>query len=218
MSQMLLESVNIGQPVALDPGRPSKRTGICKQAVEGAVWVHRLGAEGDAVMDARHHGGPGQALYLYSREDYAYWSARGVETGSGMFGENLTVSGIESADLCIGDRLAVGEAVLEVTSSRIPCATFAQRMGDPGFVKKFRDAGRPGAYLRVIVEGHVEAGQGIELTPFSGDRISLGEHFALTFSAKKTPPSREMISRLLALPLAERDRDDNLERLAALQA
>lgn len=217
MSQMLLESVNIGQPVAFDPGRPNKRTGICKQAVEGAVWVHRLGADGDAVMDTRHHGGPGQALYLYSLEDYAYWSARGVETGSGMFGENLTVSGIESADLCIGDRLAVGEAVLEVTSSRIPCATFAKRMGDPGFVKKFRDAGRPGAYLRVITEGHIEAGQRIELAPFAGDRISLGEHFALTFSAMKTPLSREMITRLLALPLAERDRADNLERLEALQ-
>ncbi|MEQ8166387.1 MAG: MOSC domain-containing protein [Alphaproteobacteria bacterium] len=125
MSQIRLESVNVGQPVALDAGRPDKRTGICKRAVEGAVRVDRLGAEGDVVVDARHHGGPGQALYLYSLEDYAFWSAQGVATGSGMFGENLTVSGIESADLCIGDRLVVGEVVLEVTSSRIPCATFA---------------------------------------------------------------------------------------------
>lgn len=216
MSQMLLESVNIGQPVALDASRPDKRTGICKRAVEGAVRVHRLGAEGDAVMDTRHHGGPGQALYLYSLEDYAFWAAQGVATGPGMFGENLTVSGIESADLCIGDRLAVGDVVLEVTASRIPCGTFAKRMGDPGFVKKFRDAGRPGAYLRVIAEGYVEAGQGVELTAFAGDRVTLGEHFALAFTAMKTPLSREMIARLLALPLAERDRADNLERLAAL--
>ncbi|WP_338609758.1 MOSC domain-containing protein [Pelagibacterium nitratireducens] len=216
MSQMLLESVNVGQPVALDAGRPDKRTGICKQSVAGAVRVHGLGLEGDAVVDTRHHGGPGQALYLYSREDYAFWAARDVATGPGMFGENLTVSGIESADLCIGDRLAVGDVVLEVTSSRIPCATFARRMGDPGFVKKFRDAGRPGAYLRVVAEGYLEAGQAIELIPFAGDRISLGEHFALVFMAMKKPLPREMITRLLALPLAERDRADNLERLAAL--
>jgi MOSC domain-containing protein YiiM len=216
MPQMLLESVNVGQPVVLDRDKPDKTTGICKRPMVGPVRVHRLGAEGDAVVDTRHHGGPGQALYLYSREDYAFWSARGFETGPGMFGENLTVSGVESANLCIGDRLAIGEVVLEVTASRIPCATFAKRMGDPGFVKKFRDAGRPGAYLRVIAEGHIEAGQAVELIPFAGDRISLGEHFALVFTAMKEPLSREMIERLLALPLAERDRVDNLERLAAL--
>ncbi|WP_417583040.1 MOSC domain-containing protein [Pelagibacterium sp.] len=216
MSEIVLKSVNIAQPVALDPERPEKLTGICKQPVQGAVRVHRLGAEGDVVLDTRHHGGPGQALYLYSSEDYAFWRAHEVTSAAGMFGENLTVSGIESANLCIGDRLAVGEVLLEVTSSRIPCATLAKRMGDPAFVKKFRDAGRPGAYLRVISEGYIEAGQTLELIAFDGDRITLGEHFALAFAANKNPLSREMITRLLALPLAERDRADNLERLAAL--
>ena len=218
MRQLLLESVNIGQPSALDPARPEKRTGICKQPVTGPVRVHRLGAEGDAVMDKKHHGGPGQALYLYTSQDYAFWAEQGVETGPGVFGENLTVSGIASADLCIGDRLTLGAVVLEVTSARIPCATLARRMGDPQFVKAFRDVERPGAYLRVLSEGEIVAGQTIALTPFAGDRISIGAHFALTFKAMKSPLPRETIERLLALPLAERDRKDNLERLDRYQA
>lgn len=210
---MRLLSVNIGQPAALDPERPAKRTGIVKRPVAGPVRVGRLGAEGDAVLDRKHHGGPGQALYLYCQDDYGWWAEQGVESGPGVFGENLTVSGIVSSDLCIGDRLEIGSAVLEVTSCRIPCATLAKRMGDPQFVKKFREGARPGAYLRVMVEGEIAAGMNIALVPYQGDRVSMDEHFSISFDKKR---SRETIKRLLALPLAERDRAENLERLEKL--
>ncbi|SDG49308.1 MOSC domain-containing protein [Pelagibacterium luteolum] len=210
---MRLVSVNIGQPRALDAAKPRKRTGICKQPITGPVGIHRIGVEGDAVLNAKHHGGAGQAVYLYTTDDYDWWAQQGVETGPGVFGENLTVSGMESAALCIGDRLEIGGVVLEVTSCRIPCATLAQRMGDPGFVKKFRDCGRPGAYLRVLGEGRLEAGQAVSLDAYAGDRLTLGEHFTISFQKTR---SRETIERLLALPIAERDRDDNLKRLAAL--
>ena len=211
-----LDSVNIGKPTLLRNGRLERHTGIYKRSVSGPIRVTRLGLQGDAVLEKEYHGGPGQALYLYSTDDYAWWAEKGVAVVPGIFGENITVSGVQTANLCIGDRLATGALELEVSASRTPCATLAARMGDPGFVRKFRDAGRPGAYLRVLKEGTVEAGLDLVLMPFEGDRVTLGEHFALTFSAMKSPLSRQVVERLLALPLSERERDDNLERLRNL--
>lgn len=211
-----LESVNVGRPTHLSNGRFNRQTGIYKRPVDGPVKITRLGAEGDAVMEKEYHGGPGQALYLYSIDDYAWWAEQGVDAGPGVFGDNLTVSGVGTANLCIGDRLARDTLELEVTASRTPCATLAARMGDAGFVRRFRDAGRPGAYLRVLKEGTVEAGQDLLLTPFAGDRVTLGQHLALTFSAMKSPLPRQVIERLLALPLSEREREYNLERLRRL--
>ena len=87
----------------------------------------------------------------------------------GTFGDNLTISGITSADLAIGDRLIAGDVVLEVTAPRIPCGTLAARMDDPGFVKAYRDAARPGAYCRVIKEGEVRAGMDVIHQPYAGE-------------------------------------------------
>ena len=81
----------------------------------------------------------------------------------GTFGENLTIAGVETAQALIGDRLAIGDVLLEVTSPRIPCVTLAARMGDPGFVKRFRAAERPGFYCRVLQEGFVRAGDAVTL-------------------------------------------------------
>lgn len=215
---MKLESINVGRPEAIDPANRDKRTGIFKRRIEGSVPVSRLGIAKDAVVDTRNHGGPDQALYLYTLEDYHWWAEQDVATGPGQFGENLTVSGIESSRLCIGDRLVCGGVTMEVTAPRIPCSTFAAKMGDSTFVKRFRDAGRPGAYLRVIAEGRIQAGQVIELVPYPGDRLTLGVHYALCFSAAKTPPEPDMVARLLALPLAERARADVLKWKAARDA
>ncbi len=65
-------------------------------------------------------------------------------SGPGTFGDNLTLSDLESAQFNIGDRFHIGSVMLEVTAPRIPCATLAARMGDPHFVKKYRRAERPG--------------------------------------------------------------------------
>jgi MOSC domain-containing protein YiiM len=142
---MLLVSANIGRlRRELLSGRELE-TAIVRQPVEGPVVVGPLGLEGDEVADRENHGGPDQALYLYTAEDYAWWSAQlGHDLAPGTFGENLTVAGFESAALAVGDRLRIGDALLEVTAPRIPCATFAARMGDPQWVKCFARADRPG--------------------------------------------------------------------------
>jgi MOSC domain-containing protein YiiM len=168
---MKILSVNIGNPVKKEWTK-SGSTGIYKQPVEGAVQVGKLGLERDAICDLKHHGGEDQAVYLYGQPDYDFWSQElGRALAPGTFGENLTVEGLESVKICIGDRFVNGSLIMEVNSPRIPCNTFAQRMGDKLFPKKFLAANRPGIYCRVLSEGKVQAGDQLDYVPFGGVKV-----------------------------------------------
>jgi MOSC domain-containing protein YiiM len=112
------------------------------------------GVVGDEVGDRRHHGGTTQAVYAYAREDLDWWEDRlGRSLAPGMFGENLTTLGIDCTHARIGERWTIGDVVLRVEGPRIPCATFAGHMGERGWVKRFTEAGRTGAYLSVVSPG-----------------------------------------------------------------
>ncbi len=167
-------SVNLGTPQPL-PGRKYK-TGIYKEPAGVAVMVDAYGLAGDAVLDTKHHGGLDQAVYCYCQSDYDWWVEElGQPMAPGTFGENLTLSGLSNADVCIGDRFDNGELSLEVTSARIPCNTLAARMGDPGFVKRFHKANRSGFYCRVLKPGLLRAGDTLDRIPFSGERVTVAE-------------------------------------------
>lgn len=161
---MKLISVNTGKARMIDDGRSAFQTGIFKEPVPGPVQVTAEGLVGDSICDAKHHGGVDQAVYVYGSADYDWWAAElGRTLAPGTFGENLTIDGLASAALSIGDRICVGSAVLQVTAPRAPCRTLAARMGDPAFVKRFRQAERPGFYCRVLQEGWVQAGDAVRL-------------------------------------------------------
>ena len=212
-----IESVNVGKEQTI-PGHPKMGgTGIFKAPVTGPVRIDKLEVEGDCVHDKKHHGGPDQAVYVYLAEDYAWWSnALNREIAPGSFGDNITISGLSSTDLAIGDRLAIGEVVLEVTAPRIPCNTLAARMADPQFVKIYRDAERPGAYCRVINEGEVAAGMPVVPQRYAGKRIGLVEMYRDWFARKMLDERR--LRETLAAPIAARARTDWEELLAAVQA
>jgi MOSC domain-containing protein YiiM len=130
--------------------------------VQGRVALHGVNLDGDDQADRSVHGGPDKAVYAYAAEDTAWWEAElGAALGPGAFGENLTVSAIPVSEAIIGERWAVGSALLEVCQPRLPCFKLGLRMGDPRFLKRFADAGRPGAYLRIIHEGDIGAGDEI---------------------------------------------------------
>ena len=210
---MHLLSINIGTARPVDPARPGELTGIYKEPVTGPVQVTRAGVPGDAIISTRHHGGPDQALYVYGGADYAWWAAElGREIAPGTFGENLTISDLESASLAIGDRLNIGEVVLEVTAPRIPCDTFARRMGDRAFVARFRIAERPGAYCRVIREETIQAGDPVTLEPYAGDPVTIAEVFQDYYEEDR---SLAEIYRFLAAPLAERVREKKQRQMRA---
>ena len=99
-------------------------------------------------------------MYAVAAEELAWWGAElGRELGPGAFGENLTTEGLDVDGALVGERWRVGETVvLEVTGPRIPCATFAAHLGERGWVKRFAERGRTGAYLAVVVPGEVRVG------------------------------------------------------------
>lgn len=201
---MQLISVNVGRARSIPGAARSGVTGIYKEPVTGAVTVTAAGLAGDTVCNTRHHGGPDQAVYVYGAADYEWWSrALGADLAPGTFGENLTLSDLESATLNIGDRLRIGDVLLEVTAPRIPCGTLAARMEDSGFVRRFRDAARPGVYCRVLAESVVRAGLPVTLEPYSGDPVSVLEVFH-SFYAEA--PKESDLRRYLAAPLARRAR------------
>ena len=201
---MQLMSVNVGQERTLKRKGRVEQTGIFKLPVWGPVKVTRLGLEGDVIVSKKHHGGPDQAVYVYGGGDYAWWSAElNKEISPGTFGDNLTIGELESAQFNIGDYLHIGEVILQVSAPRIPCATFAARMEDPQWVKRFRRAERPGLYCRVIQQGFVEAGNPISIEGYAGATISIVEMFRDYYDPIK---SEETLRRHLDAPIAIRDR------------
>ena len=201
---MKLVSVNVGQRAELALGTRVEQTGIYKAPMLEPVTVNTLGLEGDFIFSSKHHGGPDQAVYIYGTLDYDYWSKElGFELAPGTFGENLTISELESASFSIGDRLEMGQVILEVSAPRIPCAVLAARMSDAKFVKRYRQAGRPGLYCRVIQTGKLQVGDAVRLTKTSQATVTLLEVFHGYYEKNK---SEEFIRRQLAAPVAIRVR------------
>jgi MOSC domain-containing protein YiiM len=199
----LLHAVNIGALEPLVP-RSRKRSGIHKHPVGGPILCDTRGLVGDAIGNAKHHGGPDQAVYLYSADDYAWWSGQlGQPCTAGLFGENLTIDRWWDAPR-VGDRLQFGDVMLELTAPRIPCSTLAHRMGDARFVQRFATAARPGAYARVLSQGAVEAGQHGIVTRGDARWPTIARLSALWFD-----PSRDRMALIDALraPLAIRARE-----------
>jgi MOSC domain-containing protein YiiM len=210
-----VDSVNAGRPELMTLGARTVTTGIRKAPVECGRFT-RLGLQGDTVADEENHGGPDQALYLYSSEDYAWWSG---ELGSlpepGTFGENLTLSSFGHAPVRIGERFRVGPVLVEVTAPRIPCSVFATRMAESAWVKRFAAARRPGLYVRVLEPGGVAAGDPVERLDGLVDQPTVLDLMDAWYEAEPAP---ELLERLLAAPLAERARANMERKLARVLA
>jgi MOSC domain-containing protein YiiM len=194
---MKLLAVCIGT-VRPTPGRKAAKTGIFKEPVDHPVLVGREGLAGDRIVDRKHHGGVDQAVYLEGSIDLDWWARElDTELRPGTFGENLVVEGVDNRNIAVGDRFEIGEILLEVTSARMPCATFSARMDDRMFVRRYTKAARPGAYLRVIREGMIRVGDDISYIPFQGDRITMPD-LMRTYSKKL---DGEELARYLAAPI-----------------
>ncbi len=159
-----VESLNVGVPRAVVVNGHTVLTAIWKTPVQGRLALLGVNIDGDDQADRTVHGGPDKAVYAYAAEDTQWWEAQvGRRLGAGAFGENLTVRGLPVSEAVIGERWAVGTTLLEVAQPRLPCFKLGLRMDDPRFLRRFADAGRPGAYLRIVREGDIGAGDRIDV-------------------------------------------------------
>ncbi len=210
---MQIESVNVGRAETITHNGKSMRTGICKTPADGAVRVTELGLDGDAVCDEEHHGGVDQAIYAYSAEDYEWWAEQlGTAVPPGTFGDNLTIRGMPT-DMQVGDRLLIGDVVLEATSPRIPCSTLSMRLKNSSFALEFRRAERPGIYFRVLNEGEVKTGDAVTFIENEQGGVSISD--LVRFYYDLSPDAAEM-ERLLTAPVAIRFREKIEKKLAAV--
>ena len=153
-------------------------TAIDKRPVGGPAKVTKFGLRGDVQADRKDHGGTTKALYAYAQDDADFWAAElGRELPAGWFGENLRIEGLDLNNARIGEQWAIGSnVVVEVTGPRTPCQTFARWVGgddERGWVKRFSNARRLGAYLSVIHTGSISAGDELTavLTPETADTV-----------------------------------------------
>lgn len=217
MSHVL--TVNLGVPEP-STAKSVGATGINKRPVDGAVEVRAPGPKhggagsglvGDAILDVAHHGGDDQAVYAYAREDYAWWEAElGRPLRNGLFGENLTTSGVDVCGALVGERWRVGDELeLQTTFGRIPCVTFQAKMDEPQWIKRFTRANRTGAYLRVVRPGRVRAGDPVTVVHRPAHSVTI----AHAFRAWMLEP--ELLPSLLEVDdLAEEIKVSARERLA----
>jgi MOSC domain-containing protein YiiM len=175
MANARVISVSTGLVDDLEIGGRPGRSAIGKLPRE-AAWLGTLGLAGDEQGDHEHHGGRDQAVYAYAREDLDWWVERlGRELRDGLFGENITTAGLDITGAAIGETWRMGGATVQVTSARIPCVTFRSWMDEPHWVRRFAQAGRPGAYLRVLSEGPVRAGDAIDVLSRPAVQVTVAE-------------------------------------------
>lgn len=162
---MKIISLNVGRPRLVLRNDEPVSTGIFKSPVEGRVMMRTLNLDGDRQADLTVHGGPEKAVYVYPSEHYEYWKQEfpEMELPWGMFGENLTTTGLFETEVHIGDKFRIGGAEVMVTQPRMPCYKLGIRFGRTDIIKKFLVSERTGFYLSVLHEG--EVGVGDEIVP-----------------------------------------------------
>lgn len=199
------------------PGVRAATTGIDKRPVDGPVEVRPpgpmrnglgSGIVGDSIGNSKYHGGDDQAVYAYAREDLDVWQERlDRELTNGMFGENVTTSGVDVTGALIGERWRIGSdgLILEVTRPRTPCKTFEVRLGIRGWIKTFTHGGSPGAYLRIVEPGHVQAGDAVEIVHRPDHDVTIGTVYRAMMLEPDLMPSL-LVADALPEPLKRKAR------------
>jgi MOSC domain-containing protein YiiM len=206
-SLMQVISVNVGLPREVVWKGQTVLTGIFKETVKGKVAVRGLNLDGDRQADLTVHGGPEKAIYAYPAEYYTFWREQFPEMDLpwGMFGENLTVTGLLDETVHIGDHFQVGSAKLMVTQPKLPCYKLGLKFGRDDMLKRFLHRGMTGFYFSVLDEGEVAAGDPIRLLRREGNRVKVADITRLYDQDKYNLDLLTRVVEVEALPEVWRD-------------
>lgn len=193
---MKIVSLNLGVKRTVSWRGKPVQTGIYKSPVKGPIMLGKEDVEEDQVIDRRYHGGTDKACYIYSADHYAYWKELfpALKWEYGMFGENLTVQGLQESDLLIGDVLRIGGATVQVSQPRQPCFKLGIRFGTQTVLKKFIAAGFPGIYVRVLDPAEVKLNDSVELIERPHDSLKISEIWDLLYSSE---PDEDLLNTAL---------------------
>ena len=200
---MKVVTTNIGNSRTVVWNKEEVTTGIFKNPVDEPIYLGTEDVVDDSVIDRKYHGGMDKACYIFSTDHYPDWQAMHpyLEWSYGMFGENLTIKGLDEQKIRIGDIFDLGEAKVQVSEPRQPCFKLNIRFNSKETIKQFMAYQRSGCYLRVIKPGMVENGDEMTLIESNPESLTVFETFKLIFSKNK---SQELVNRALADPfLAE---------------
>jgi MOSC domain-containing protein YiiM len=188
-------AVSVGGPREFEYHGRTARSGIWKTLVSGRVAARGVNLDGDDQADRQAHGGPDKAVYAFAVEDTRWFEIREARTFEpAAFGENLTTEGLDVNAALVGERWAVGSCVFEISEPRVPCWRLGVRMNDPSFVRRFTEALRPGAYMRIVTEGDVGAGDAIQVLSKPDHDLSVRDVFRIYTK------DRGECARILAVP------------------
>jgi len=197
----VLVSVNVGLPKDVAWEGKTVHTGIWKYPAAGPQMVRQLNIDGDGQGDLAGHGGEQRAVLVYQLDSYRHWQEHfgWDNVGCGQFGENLTVDGMADDEVCIGDRYQIGEAEFEVTQPRVTCYRVGLRLGQPELPALLVSHHRPGFYMRVLTEGHIQAGDQIVKTAAGPGALSVADTDALLYLPGRDPAKLRTALQIPAL-------------------
>jgi len=192
---MKIIATNLAVPREINWKGKQQVTGIYKQPVKGPVRLMTGGVEGDLIGNKKVHGGDFKACYLFASEHYEYWKTRYPKQDWqwGMFGENLTTKGLLDKDIQVGDVFRIGSSLVQATIPREPCYKLGLKFGDQGIIPAYVAYGQPGAYVRVLEEGPVAAGDAIIRVESAINSISIRDFFIFLNSREKNPDILEAL-------------------------
>ncbi len=205
---MKVISTNIGEKTIIKWRGKEVNTGIFKIPVNKPIHLGFTDVTADVVIDRRYHGGTDKACYLYSSDHYPFWKEKFPKLNWqwGMFGENITVVGLDETSIHIGDIYKLGSALVQITQPRQPCFKLGIRLKNPKAVKQFVTAEKPGAYIRVMESGLVSVNDAMELIERKPANFTLNEVFHLLYNGSEQV---ELVKKALQMPeLAESCRND----------
>jgi MOSC domain-containing protein YiiM len=201
-----LDAVRVGRVAPL--GLQGVPSGYIKQSSVAPVSVSMLGLMGDEQADLSVHGGPDKAVYGYAASHYALWRseipAHADLLVPGGMGENLTITGIDEADLRVGDVHRIGTVTMQVCQPRQPCFKLAAYFNDPKMLRAFVRSGRSGWYYRVLEAGKLCAGDDVHLLD-RPQAFPFARLLAIVNGATATPAEIADLSRMPELALSLRE-------------
>ena len=205
---MQIVSTNIAKPTTILWNGKTQTTGMYKNPIKTGIYLEKEDVKGDEVTDRKHHGGVFKACYLFSEDHYVYWKNLypNIDFNYGIFGENLTVKGLDETKISVGDIYKIGTALVQVTQPREPCFKLGIRFGTQTILKQFINHARPGTYVRVLEEGLIKPGDKMTLVQAAKNSLTTTQLFTLIFAKQKDQSQLALIVDNDALPLKKRQK------------